>query len=158
MTSIVAVAVAFLLVAVAASIVFAEDPNNPSFEAAHAGPPGPISTYPASWDFCRPRGGTTTTVDDIVAGLDQPLPNETLNQIYSAIVNSTAFKTESGGHSWVTIYWGLQEGRGPLGSYHEVVGQFLLLSGDKPYTVIQAEYDLSTFAVGAQNNGFVCGG
>lgn len=158
MRSIVGVAVAFLLLAVAASVVFAEDPHNPDFEAAHAGPPGPISTYPASWNFCSPRGGTTTTYDGIVAGPNQPLPNETLNQIYSAIVNSTAFKTESAGHSWVTIFWGLQEGRGPSGSHHEVVGQFLLLSGDKPYTVIQAEYDLGTFAVAAQNNGFICGG
>lgn len=157
MASIAAAAVAFLLVAVAASVVFAEDPNNPGYEAARAGPPGPISTYPASWDFCGPRGGMTTTVNEIVAGPDQPLPNETLNQIYAAIVNSTAFKTESAGHDWVTIYWGLQEGGGPSGSYHEVVGQFLLLSDGEPYTVIQAEYNLGTLAVAAQNNGFVCG-
>jgi hypothetical protein len=162
MTSTAAVVAGLLVIAAVASVVILA-----SSQQARAGPPGPISTYPASWTsycgrpgflgFSMPVFGDKTTTNDIASGLFQPLPNETLGRIYSAIVNSTQFKTESAGHSWVTIYWGLQEGRGSAGAYREVVGQFLLLSGGKPYTVIQAEYDIDTFAVGAQVIGFVCG-
>ena len=163
MKSTAAAVVGLLVIAAVASVVILA-----SSQQAQAGPAGPISTYPASWTsycggavgflgFRMPVFGDKTTNDDIASGLFQLLPNETLGRIYSAIVNSTQFRTESAGHSWVTIFWGLQEGRGSAGAYREVVGQFLLLSGGKPYTVIQAEYDIDTFVVGAQVIGFVCG-
>ena len=168
MASAVAVAVVFVLIAAAATVVFAQDPNNQSY-----GPPGPISSWPASWtDTCPSPGffgtrlpvlGEKTTNVQMSAPLGGTLPNSSLDQIYSRIVNSASFKNASAGFEWVTIFWGLQEA-GPVASLSEyVIGQFILISGGRPdpsisFGIIQADYNLETGAVSIQTGiGASCG-
>jgi hypothetical protein len=168
MTSTVAVVVVFLLIAAAAAVVFAQDPINQGY-----GPPGPISSWPAAWtDFCSqpfflgfrlPVFGDKTTDVQMVAPLGGTLPNDSLDQIYARIVDSTAFKNASAGFGWVTIFWGLQEA-GPASSLSEyAIGQFILVSGGRPdpaisFGIIQADYDLSTGSVSIQTGiGASCG-
>jgi hypothetical protein len=160
MTSTVAVVVVFLLIAAVAAVVFAQDPINQSY-----GPPGPISSWPAAWtDFCSrpfflgiglPVFGDKTTDVQMLAPPGGTLPNDSLDQIYARIVNSTGFKNASAGFGWVTIFWGLQEA-GPVSSLSEyVIGQFILISGGRPdpaisFGIIQADYNLGTGSVSIQ--------
>jgi len=169
MASTVAVVVVFLLIAAAATVVFAQDPIN---QNQSYGPPGPISTWPAAWtDFCNrpflgiglPVLGDKTTNVQMQAPPGGTLPNDSLDQIYAHIVNSTAFKNASAGFGWVTIFWGLQEA-GPANSLSEyAIGQFILISGGRPdpaisFGIIQADYDLSTGSVSIQTGiGASCG-
>ena len=170
MASTVAVVVVFLLIAAAATVVFAQDPIN---QNQSYGPPGPISTWPAAWtDFCSrpvflgiglPVLGDKTTNVQMQAPPGGTLPNDSLDQIYAHIVNSTGFKNASAGFGWVTIFWGLQEA-GPANSLSEyAIGQFILISGGRPdpaisFGIIQADYDLSTGSVSIQTGiGASCG-
>jgi hypothetical protein len=170
MASTVALVVVFLLIAAAATVVFAQDPIN---QNQSYGPPGPISTWPAAWtDFCSqpfflgirlPVFGDKTTNVQMQAPAGGALPNESLDQIYARIVNSPAFKNASAGFEWVTIFWGLQEA-GPVNSLSEyAIGQFILISGGRPdpaisFGIIQADYDLSTGSVSIQTGiGASCG-
>ena len=122
MASMKAAAAVFLVIAIIASIAFAQDPNNASSGASHIERSGPVSTWPASWtDFCSqsvfgislPVFGTKTTNVQMLAPPGGTLPNESLDQIYARIVNSTGFKNASAGFGWVTIFWGFQEA-GPV--------------------------------------------
>ena len=170
MASTVAVVVVFLLIAAAATVVFAQDPIN---QNQSYGPPGPISTWPAAWtDFCSrpvflgirlPVFGDKTTNVQMLAPPGGTLPNDSLDQIYARIVNSTGFKNASAGFGWVTIFWGLQEA-GPVDSLSEyAIGQFILISGGRPdpaisFGIIQADYNLSTGSVSIQTGiGASCG-
>jgi len=148
--------VAFLIVAGLATIVFATDPNNQGFGMSPSERSGPISSWPAPWtDFCGLHPfGTDTTTDEIVAGPDQPLPNQTLNQLYGSITSSASFKNATAGLGWVTIYWGLQEDSGPGGSAQFVIAQFLLLSTGHAYDTLQANYNLETGAVSVEYTHF----
>jgi hypothetical protein len=107
--------VAFLVIACLATIVFATDPNNQGFGMSPSERSGPISSWPAAWtDFCGLHPyGTDTTTDEIVAGPDQPLPNQSLNQLHGSITSSASFKNATAGLGWVTIYWGLSGGFRP---------------------------------------------
>lgn len=164
MASMKAAAAVFLVIAIVASIAFAQDPNNASSGASHIERSGPVSTWPASWtDFCSqsvfgirlPVFGTKTTNVQMLASPGGTLPNDSLDQIYARIVNSTGFKNASSGFGWVTIFWGLQEA-GPVGSPSEyAIGQFILISGGRPdpaisFGIIQADYNLSTGSVSIQ--------
>ena len=113
---------------------------------------GPISTFPAVWaDPCRlPVHGVATTANGISLGTNPGGGNFSLSQltsIYAKIVNSTAFKSVSEGHGWVTTGWASFEEGGPGGSYLYLAGQFLLLSGNQPYESVQANYNVETGAV-----------
>jgi hypothetical protein len=101
-----------------------------------------MSTWPAAWtDFCSrpvflgirlPVFGDKTTNVQVMAPPGGTMPNQSLDQTYARIVNSTGFKNASAGFGWVTIHWGLQEA-GPVGSLSEyAIGQFLLISGGRP--------------------------
>ena len=160
MASTAAIAVVFLLIAAAATVVFAQDPSNQSY-----GPPGPISTWPAAWtDFCSqpvflglrlPVSGDKTTNVQMSAPPGGTLPNSSLDQIYARVVNSTSFKNASAGFEWVTIFWGLQEDGSPGSMTEYVIGQFILISGGRPdpaisFGGIQAFYNLGTGSVSIQ--------
>lgn len=169
MASTAAIAVVFLLIAAAATVVFAQDPNNTGSGASHIERSGPFSTWPAAWtDFCSqpvflgirlPVFGDKTTVNEIVPGPLTPLPTVSLHDIYAAIVNSTAFQNMTAGLGWVTTYWGLQWDSGT----EYMVGQFLLLSGNHPDEhipngIIQAFYNVGTGTVSVQTGiGVSCG-
>jgi hypothetical protein len=117
---------------------------------------GPISTFPASWnDICGDlvSGNQTTTGTNF--GPDNPLveSNLTLSQVYSRIVNSSAFQTLAAGRTWVTIDWGIAQ-MGPAPPATVVVGQFLFISGGipDPYGFAQMEYYVAS---GEVAGGFV---
>ena len=112
---------------------------------------GPISTWPASWtNPCRlPVHGNLTTNNEILSSFAPGVANFSLSQVYSKIVNSSAFRNVSAGLSWVTTYWGLQQVSGPNGSYEYVVATFVLVSEGKPAGYVQANYNLQTGEVTA---------
>jgi hypothetical protein len=95
---------------------------------------GPISTYPASWDdLCGGLVSGNETTGGTNFG-DNPLPqyNLTLTQVYSGIVNSSAFQKLAAGRSWVTLDWG-SGSEGPIGAMQTVlVADFLFISGGIP--------------------------
>jgi hypothetical protein len=164
MASIASAAVAFLIIAAGASIVFAQDPNNASHGTSHLERSGPISTWPASWtDFCPstflgiklPVFGNKTTVNEMVSSPVTPMPTVGLDAIYAAIVNSSDFQNITAGLGWVTIDWGLQYDSGGGHAYEYVTGQFVILSGNHPDQDIvgggiQAFYNVETGAVSIQ--------
>ena len=106
---------------------------------------GPISTFPASWDdICGDLvSGNETTVGTNF-GPDSPLtgPNLTLSQVYSRIVNSSAFQTLAAGRSWVTLDWGTGSITGSQGGGTFVDAHFLFISEGipDPYGFAQMEY------------------
>ena len=90
--------------------------------------PGPISTFPASWD--DPCGylvqGNETTVMGSGSASQWAMVN--LSQIYPKIVNSSVFQTLGAGRTWITTQWGIFQG-----TYGDVVqGQFMFIAGGMP--------------------------
>ena len=93
---------------------------------------GPISTFPKSWDdacgyFVQGNGTTTNGVNPNGYGL-----NINLSQVYSKIVDSSAFQTLAAGRTWVTLDWGIGQ-QGNIDDVQTVVaGDFLFISGGVP--------------------------
>jgi len=103
---------------------------------------GPFSTFPASWvDFCGyPVHGNQTTSIDLE---DPQLANSTLSQIYSKMVDSSAFRARANGSSWVTVDWSdFQLANGTI--YHVVAGSFVFVSGGRPDGSAQVDYFLES--------------
>jgi hypothetical protein len=102
---------------------------------------GPFSTFPASWDdFCGypVQGNKTTSLD-----LSNPqIANSTLSQIYSKIVDSSAFRAFANGSSWVTVYWSSFQESNRTGFYDVVAGDFVFVSGGSPDGSAQFDYFL----------------
>lgn len=103
---------------------------------------GPLSTFPASWvDFCGyPVHGNQTTSEDLE---DPPLANSSLSQIYSKMVDSSAFRAFANGSSWVTVGWSdFQLMNGTV--YHVVAGDFVFVSGGRPDRSAEVDYSLES--------------
>ena len=117
--------------------------------------PGPFSTFPASWDDpCgSPVHGNMTTSNDIKLSADPAAANVNLAEIYSKIVNSSAFQALTAGKTWVTTDWIFEESTGPTGSQSEVHADFILVSGDSPVSYPQVGYVLQTGEVVVEYNG-----
>jgi hypothetical protein len=139
---------------VAFTTLYSQGPptTNRTSSTGGTGESGPISTFPAVWnDPCRlPVHGNATTANEISLDTNPDGGNFSLSQltsIYAKIVNSTAFKSVSEGHGWVTTAWASYDLEGPGGSFVYLAGQFLLLSGNRPDESIQASYNVETGAV-----------
>jgi hypothetical protein len=88
--------------------------------------------------------GNDTTNNQIAISFNPGVANFSLRQVYSTIVNSPSFENISSDLGWVTRFWGLQQESGPTWTYEYVVGEFVLLSGNKPDGFVQANYNLQT--------------
>ncbi|HVB95339.1 MAG TPA: hypothetical protein VND41_01895 [Nitrososphaerales archaeon] len=110
---------------------------------------GPVSSYPAAWtNVCgRPPQGNLTTANNIMLDSIAPGNNLSLSQVYSRIVDSTAFRNQSAGKGWVTAYWLSEQSGSNAPLQWNVVAFFVLLSGGAPSGYLDAFYDLGTSAV-----------
>lgn len=97
--------------------------------------PGPISTFPASWnDVCGYLVSGDETTGGTNFGPDSPLTgaNLTLSQVYSRIVNSSTFQRLAAGRSWVTLDWGTGAETGSQSGGTFVDAHFLFMTGGIP--------------------------
>lgn len=113
---------------------------------------GPISTWPVSWSNpCnipgQSNGNDTTNVGNIHTFYTQGLGNLTLEQLYSRIMNSQSFQSDTSGKGWVTTYWGSQLISGPDYSNSYIVTTFVLLSHGRPDGYLTTYYKIATASV-----------
>jgi hypothetical protein len=109
--------------------------------------PGPISTFPASWDDpCElPVHGNMTTANTIQYSNDPAAANINLSETYSRIVNSSAFQALAAGRTWVTIAWAIVQATGPgPDAGNSVAGTFVFVSGGHPDGSAEVDYILET--------------
>jgi hypothetical protein len=106
--------------------------------------PGPYSTFPASWDNpCGfPVQGNKTTVNNLDNSIYPAIANSSLSQIYSKMVDSSAFRALANGSTWVTIEWDRFQESNRTGSYDVVAGGFVFVSGGRPDGYAQVDYYL----------------
>jgi hypothetical protein len=113
--------------------------------------PGPISTWPSSWmnvcNITQNNSGNSTTSNSLVDQYNPELGNLTLDQLYSRIINSTAFQSYVSDKTWVTTYWGTQEDSGLGYSANYVVTQFILISGGRPSGYLTTYYNIANGSV-----------
>jgi hypothetical protein len=130
-----------LIVVVAVGLLALATPAPGETEIAHGS--GPFSTFPASWvDFCgySVHGNQTTSID-----LEDPqLANSSLSQIYSEVVDSSAFLAFANGSSWVTVGWSDFQLTNGSGIYHVLAGDFVFVSGGRPDRSAQVDYFLES--------------
>ena len=113
---------------------------------------GPISTWPASWSNpCnipgQSNGNDTTNFGNIHTFNTQGLGNLTLEQLYSRIMNSQSFQSDTSGKGWVTTYWGSQLISVPGYSDSYIATTFILLSHGMPDGYLTTYYNIATASV-----------
>jgi hypothetical protein len=110
---------------------------------AHLERTGPLSSLPASWlDPCgEGAAGNVTTGVGLGLNSSSALDHLNIDQIYSQIVNSSAFAYKSVGHGWVVSEWGEIGPSENNASAGQVVVSFILTSGGVPSSHVNAYYD-----------------